>query len=261
MNQKRFTRNGVFMILFLATVLSAGIATAETTAAIGDLVPLSGTAIGEDVVYLFMTGPGVPPAGSRMDSSISPVVTGNPNTFTQVQVYDGHWNYTWNTGKVSGGLAEGQYTIYSATRPVSANDLSGVPYSSIDINLYRPVTTGTVSVRSSPSNAQVTVNGKYSGDTPLNLTSLNPGNYEIEVSLQGYLPGGDNVTIRAGDQKVIDFTLQPSAPAITFTTIPVTTIMPSTVSPASIPTTRAPFPAAAVIFGLCLCTYLIRIRS
>jgi hypothetical protein len=260
MNNKRFPKNSIFLVFFLATMISAGIAVAETrTAAIGDKVPLSGTAIGEDVVYLFMTGPGIPSAGSRMDSSVSPVVTGNPNTFTQVPVYDGQWNYTWNTGRVSGGLAEGQYTIYSATQPVSANDLSGVPYSSININLYRPVTTGSISVRSSPSNAHVTVNGKYSGNTPLNLTSLTPGNYEIEASLQGYLPGRENVTIQAGEQKMIDFNLNPTAPGITVTTIPVTTITSPPISPAPIPTTRAPFPVAPVIFGLCLCVYLCRI--
>jgi hypothetical protein len=261
MNHKGVPRPGIFLVLVLVTILSTGIANAETrTAAIGEKVPLSGTAIGEDIIYLFMTGPGVPSAGSRMDSSVSPVVTGNQNTFTQVPVYDGHWNYTWNTARVSGGLAEGQYTIYSATQPVSVHDLSGVPYSSIDINLNRPVTTGGISVRSSPSNAQVMVNGKYSGNTPLNLTSLTPGNYEIEASIEGYLPGRENVTIEAGDQKMIDFNLQPSAPA-TVPTAPVTTITPAIVSTTPPPATKAPFPVAAVMFGLCLGAYFCRIRG
>jgi hypothetical protein len=259
---KKFKRTRAFLIIFLAALLSVGTVTAETrTAAIGDLVPLSGTAIGYDIVYLFMTGPGVPPSGSRMDSSISPVVTGNPNTFTQVPVNDGEWNYTWNTGRVSGGLAQGEYTIYSATQPVSVQDLSGVPSSSIYIDLYRPITTGSISVLSSPSDAQVTVNGRYSGNTPLNLTSLNPGNYEIEVALEGYLPARENVTVQAGEVKEIDFPLQPVAPSTTVTTIPVPTITSSPATPTSPPPiTRAPFPLMALFMGLCLGFYLYRKR-
>jgi hypothetical protein len=259
MSRKKFRRTRVFLVLFLTILFSAGVVTAEPrTATIGDVVPLSGTAIGYDVVYLFMTGPGVPSAGSRMDSSISPVVTGNPNTFTQVPVNDGEWNYTWNTGRVSGGLAEGQYTIYSATQPVSAQDLPGVPYDSIYINLYRPIITGSISVYSSPSNAQVTVNGRYSGNTPLNLTSLNPGNYEIDASLQGYLPERENITVQAGEKKEVDFTLQPVASPTTITTIPATTAVLPTTSPRPQPTTRAPFPLLAFATGITLGMFLFR---
>ncbi|NTU99689.1 MAG: PEGA domain-containing protein, partial [Methanoregulaceae archaeon] len=173
----------LLLILFTLTMIT-GCAAADTrTAAIGERVSLSGKAVGYNTVYLFMTGPGVPSAGSRMDSSVSPVVTGNPDTFTQVPVNDGYWNYSWNMARVSGGLAEGEYTIYAATGPVSAHDLSGVPYSDLLMTLYRPSTTGSLSVLSSPSSAQVSVNRRYAGDTPLNLTSLSPGDYTIEVSV------------------------------------------------------------------------------
>jgi len=250
MGSLRFGKNCIVIAIFVAAFLLAGIAAAETkTAAIGDRVPLSGKAVGYDVVYLFMTGPGVPSSGSRMDSSVSPVVTGNPNTFTQVPVNDGYWNYTWNTGKVSGGLAEGDYTVYSATQPVSAQDLSGVPYSSIDVVLYRPVTTGSISVTSTPSRAQVMVNGKYSGDTPLNLTSLTPGTYEIEVSLQGYIPARQTIPIQAGDRKEADFILQPAAPATTAATIPSSTT-PQPTESIPPPTTKASLSLPLIVIGL-----------
>jgi hypothetical protein len=249
----------VVVIITLAVILSVGIAAAETrTAAIGERVSLSGKAVGEDTVYLFMTGPGVPSAGSRMDSSVSPVVSGNPDTFTQVPVDDGYWNYSWNTARVSGGLAEGDYTIYAATEPVSARDLSGVPYSDIEIRLYRPPTTGSLTVLSSPSPAQVTVNGKYAGDTPLNLTSLAPGDYEIEVALQGYLPGSETVTIVAGDRKVVDLVLRPVPLETTATTLPVTTQTPALETPSPVPTTRAPFPLLGVVIGLLLGAWFFR---
>jgi PEGA domain len=250
------------LLAILTLMLFFGTANAETrTAAIGERVPLSGKAVGYNTVYVFMTGPGIPSAGSRMDSSVSPVVTWNPDTFTQVPVEDGYWNYSWNTARVSGGLAEGDYTIYAATEPVSAHDLSGVPYSDIRIRLYRKPTTGSLSILSSPSPAQVSVNGKYSGDTPLELTSLSPGDYVVEVTLQGYLPGTETVTIQAGDRKVIGLTLLPVIPETTATTPAVTTQTVATETPWPGPTTRAPFPHLAVVIGLLLGAGFCKVRK
>jgi hypothetical protein len=243
----------LFLFLLIAAVMiSTGAVSAQTrSAAIGDIVPLSGTAIGRDFMYLFMTGPGVPSGGSRMDSSISPVVTGNPNTFTQVQVIDDQWSYQWNTGRVSGGLAAGEYTIYAATQPVSKDALGGVPYSSLDITLYRPVTTGDILVRSSPLGGEVTVNGKYSGNTPLDLTSLPPGPYHIEIALAGYHPANETVNLLAGDQKVFTVTLVPVTPETTVTSLPFTVTPLSTDFPPPSPT-RAGIPVLLALFGLFL---------
>jgi len=253
MKAGRYEWSAIVLLAALTLSLFIGIAAAEAgTAAIGERVSLSGKAIGEDTVYVFMTGPGVPSEGSRMDSSLSPVVSGNPDTFTQVPVYDGYWNYSWNTGRVSGGLAEGDYTVYVATRPVSVSDLAGVPYSDIRIRLFRPPTTGSLSVLSSPSPAQVSVNGKYAGDTPLNLTALAPGDYEIEVALQGYLPMTEKVTIRAGGQKVTEFLLRPVTPETTATNLPVGTQMASSETPLPVPTTVASFPHLAIAIGFLL---------
>ncbi|HOT02853.1 MAG TPA: hypothetical protein PK069_01570 [Methanolinea sp.] len=56
------------------------------TATIGDSIPLNGTVQLADMVYLFVTGPGMPPNGARMENSNAAVVTGKPDTFTQVMV-------------------------------------------------------------------------------------------------------------------------------------------------------------------------------
>ena len=61
-----------------------------------------GTEPGVDMIYLVMTGPGVPQCGSRMDSSVSPVITGDPETFTQVPIEGDRWNYH---GRQDGFLA------------------------------------------------------------------------------------------------------------------------------------------------------------
>jgi len=226
------------LLCILLAAVVAGHATAETReAVIGDDVPLSGTAIGADIMYLFMTGPGVPSHGSRMDSSISPVITGEPDTFTQVDVASDRWNYTWRTGRVSGGLAAGEYTIYAATMPVARNALSGVPYSSIDIILSRPVTTGRIDVRSTPPGAQVSLNGRYAGDTPLDLTDLVPGTYRVFIELRGYLPAEKTVDLAAGDTDRVDVVLQPAS-------IPATP-EPSFI-PAAIPDTTVTDTATAV---------------
>jgi hypothetical protein len=251
----------LLLVIFALTVITGSAAAETRTVAIGERVSLSGKAVGEDTVYLFMTGPGVPSAGSRMDSSVSPVVTGNPNTFTQVPVNDGYWNYSWNTARVSGGLAEGEYTIYAATEPVSARDLSGVPYSDIQITLFRPPTTGSLAFISTPSPAQVSVKGRYAGDTPLNLTSLTPGDYLIEVTREGYLPVNKTVTITAGDGKVVEIVLQPVTPETTATTLPVTTLTTAPETTTPVPTTHVPFPHLAVVVGLLLGAWLCRVRK
>jgi hypothetical protein len=216
------------LCILLAAVVTGHAAAETREAAIGDDVPLSGTAIGADRVYLFMTGPGVPSDGSRMDSSISPVITGEPDTFTQVDVSSDRWNYTWRTGRVSGGLAAGEYTMYAATMPVARNALSGVPYSSIDLILSRPVTTGRIVVRSTPPGAQVLVNDRYTGDTPLDLPDLVPGTYRILIESRGYLPAEKTVDLAAGDSEKIDVVLQPSSMPTTPEPSPVPTAIPET---------------------------------
>jgi hypothetical protein len=248
------------LLCILLAAVVAGHAAAETReAVIGDDVPLSGTAIGADRMYLFMTGPGVPSDGSRMDSSISPVVTGEPDTFTQVDVSSDRWNYTWRTGRVSGGLAAGEYTIYAATMPVARNALSGVPYSSIDIILSRPVTTGRLDVRSTPPGAQVSLNGRYAGDTPLDLPDLVPGTYQVLTELRGYLPAEKTVVLAAGDTERVDIVLQPAdVPAM-----PVPSPVPPAIADTTVTGTATAVPLSPMgpLSGFLIAVMLILRRS
>lgn len=258
MTLMRFPARSLSILCLLLAASVVGLAAAATiTASIGDIVPLSGTATGRDQVYLFMIGPGVPSQGSRMDSSISPVVTGEADTFTIVPVdgYTSHWNYSWNTGRVSGGLAEGHYTVYSATQPASKNDLAGVPYATIAVDLFRPVTTASLMVTSSPARAQVSLNGKYSGDTPLTLSSLAPGTYRIDCSLSGFPTASQTLTLAAGDQQTIHFDLQPTA-TVTATPTSSPSEPPVQTTGATPTPTRAALSIPGAFLGLLICLYL-----
>jgi len=196
-----------------------------------------------------------------MDSSVSPVVTGDPDTFTQVVVDGDLWNYSWQTGRVSGGLAPGLYTVYASTAPVAADALSGIPYSETDVFLSKPVTTGTFHVQSAPSGAQVEVNGKYSGNTPLDLPDLVPGTYLINISLEGYIPENGAYDLSAGETKQISVELEPGLLSATDSPLPQTTIPETTAGTAQSPT-RAPLPslivAASLVIGLGMAIGLIR---
>jgi hypothetical protein len=228
------------LLIFIACI-AVPCAAAPRVATIGDSINLNGSVMLVDTVYLFVTGPGMPPGGARMDNSNAAVVTGDPTTFTQVPVSDDRWEYTWNTGRVSGGLAPGLCTVYVSTQPVSARDLSGVSYADIEILLETEVTTGSINITTEPSGAQVSLDGRFMGFSPLTVPDLSPRTYDVSVALDGYMPQNGPVEVVAGQTALFSKTLQPNATPVT-TTVPVT---PS--QPASPPVTGTPLPAPTEI--------------
>jgi PEGA domain. len=228
-------------LLIFTACIAVPCAAAPRVAMIGDSINLNGSVMLVDTVYLFVTGPGMPPGGARMDNSNAAVVTGDPMTFTQVPVVNDRWEYIWNTGRVSGGLAPGLCTVYVSTEPVSARDLSGVKYADIEIMLEKAVTTGSIDVTTEPSDAQVSLDGKFMGFSPLTIPGLSPGAYDVSVALDGYIPQNGPVDVVAGKTALFSKTLQPNA-------TPVTTTVPATpVTPASPSQTGTPLPAPTEI--------------
>jgi hypothetical protein len=65
-------------------------------------------------------------------------------------------------------------------------------------NTSKPGKTGTLSIRSNPRGATVTVDGAFMGNTPSSL-KLAPGPHSISVSLGGYKDFVTSVTVEAGD--------------------------------------------------------------
>lgn len=71
----------------------------------------------------------------------------------------------------------------------------------------RPIT-GTLTVNSSPQGAQVYVDGRLVGNTPLSI-GINPGRADIEIRLDGYDPFRTSVVIAPGQTTTINASLNP----------------------------------------------------
>ncbi|MEO0093476.1 MAG: clostripain-related cysteine peptidase [candidate division WOR-3 bacterium] len=69
--------------------------------------------------------------------------------------------------------------------------------------------TGTLVVNSTPTGATVWLNGSNTGyTTNVTFPNINPGNYEVKLTLSGYYDWIDTVTVNAGQTTTINATLQ-----------------------------------------------------
>ncbi len=220
----------------------------------GEELPLKGTAPGLDVIYLFLTGPNLPEQGIRLEGGTS-VVTGNPASFTQVEVNtDGTWAYTWRTGDIGRILSPGTYTLYIVQEPLARPDLGDTVYAvqpvifgdSAGVVLETtPATTGSLLVDSSPGMSFVTLDNRTAGITPLQVSGIPPGPHSIVISRNGYADYRAEVTITAGEKSVVSALLQ---------SLPATPTPPGTLPMAGTTTVGAPLPllvplgAAALVF-------------
>jgi hypothetical protein len=235
------------ILIMVGIAVLAGIPPAAAqvvSVAIGDTLPLSGTAPGADTVFLYLTGPNLPPNGVKLDDISVPVITGVPATFVEVPVTgDGTWEYSWNT-RTSGGLLDtGVYTVFIVTSPTGRLDLSGRDsYTTLAVDLTRPTLTagfgGGLTITSEPPGASVLVDGVPEGTTPLELANVSVGEHTVEIAKDGYMPAAVNATVADGENTTVTQTLVPE-------TTPGTTI-PLTASE----TTSIPFPVPALLLAL-----------
>ena len=68
--------------------------------------------------------------------------------------------------------------------------------------------TGSLSVDSRPRGAQVTIDGRVLGVTPLSAPGLSPGVHAVRVELAGHKPVTTTVTVKAGETAKIAVTLE-----------------------------------------------------
>ena len=77
-------------------------------------------------------------------------------------------------------------------------------------------------MRSQPSGALVTIDGRHFGETPVVARGLAPGTYAVRVARPGHVPRTERVTIRAAAPvRTLDVTLAPgleSTPTTSATT-------------------------------------------
>jgi hypothetical protein len=193
---------------------------ADINAAIGDKIALSGTAVGTDWIYLFVTGPGLPQDGVNPGRMQVPAITGQPDTFAMVDASSDHWTFNWNTAKQGFELKEGIYTMYAVKTPVNKADLGSATYGSTTIALTYGgaplVTTGNVLINSSPVQAEVYINNQLFGLTPQSL-DISPGTYTVQLMSGGYIPFSQQVAITAGSTTEINGIMVPLGVPVTTT--------------------------------------------
>jgi TonB family protein len=73
--------------------------------------------------------------------------------------------------------------------------------------------TGSADVLSTPPGAEVVVDGRPAGRTPLHALALRPGSHRLALSLEGHVPWSGTIDVVAGQKGRVDVKLRPSAPA------------------------------------------------
>jgi len=77
-----------------------------------------------------------------------------------------------------------------------------------------------LNLNSNPSGADIFVNNKFQGKTPLKFDDLLPGNYEIKINKNGHNEYIGNIDLGAEDMKSISAELFPLTGGLTINTIP-----------------------------------------
>ncbi len=215
----RITTRGAIALIALVLLFSGGIAAGQMQAYLGTVVTLSGYSYTGDTVYLFLTGPNLPSNGVALDNINRPADNGGA---TQVDVDgNGHWVYQWNTGAL--GLDAGSYTVWVADGPADVSHLYGVDYNTISVILSAPFITagisggsgqssgspqtGSMNLSSTPAGSSVVVNDIYKGMTPLTVSGLEPGTYNVTFSHFRYAKLSTLVTVDAGSVSEVNATL------------------------------------------------------
>ena len=70
---------------------------------------------------------------------------------------------------------------------------------------------GSINIQSTPSNAEVYIDGELKGYTPLIIRELGPSNYHITLKREGYQDWDASVDVSANEQEKISANLYPSA--------------------------------------------------
>ncbi|RXE56198.1 hypothetical protein ABH15_08595 [Methanoculleus taiwanensis] len=94
----------------------------------------------------------------------------------------------------------------------AAGGLPGEPAAGETVDVYvtlNPLaTSGSIYATSTPSGAAIYLNGNYRGVTPLTISSVTPGSYQIEADMSGYQPYPTTVSVSAGQTTNVLFPLQ-----------------------------------------------------
>lgn len=245
--------------LLMALVMYSGHSfAADIDEKIGGRVDLKGTAVSADAVYLFVTGPGLPSNGVRLDTMQVPVVNGDPGSFTVTDVSNDRWAYSWNTARQGFSLKEGIYNVYAAKKPVGKSGVNNAVYGTISVSLTnsgRPYTSsGTVVFNTTPVISEIFIDGQSVGNTP-QTRGLPEGDHEIRFERPGYRMVTEQVSITPGSFESVQRTLIPETTQVVTSFVtqglltPVPTSAPATpTSPAA--TKKAPVAVPVIVISV-----------
>ncbi|WP_292370673.1 hypothetical protein [Methanoregula sp. UBA64] len=182
----------------------------------GEKVILRGKSSTAGTVYLFMTGPttfkngpGIPASGGKLTSPLQAVVSGNPDTFTEVTTKpDKTWEYSWYTDNLN--VDAGTYTVYAESQPKAA-DQPDSGAADVGIALKKPYITANMSSLNVVKGQPVTVTGiaegippevqvwifgdKYAFTTKTPVSSDGDFTFTAGAAMSGNLPEGQNYLI------------------------------------------------------------------
>jgi len=139
------------------------------------------------------------------------------------------------------------YQVYSQTAAITAGKVTTVQANLVPVSPGpTPYTNGQVTVRSSPSGANIYLDNAYRGLTPLTLVDIPQGSHAIILKLNGYQDWQSSVNVVAGSSMDVSGTLA-SSPEPTPTTLPPQATQ-SPISPVSILVAIGICSAAAVLY-------------
>lgn len=114
------------------------------------------------------------------------------------------------SGSWTGPLKAGQYTITckKANHRESSKSITIRPDVTETFDLPAPTPiTGSLYVRSTPSGATVSIDGREYGKTPLSISDVLIGQHTVSISLSNYKTESRSVTVQEGKQETVDVTL------------------------------------------------------
>jgi len=133
------------------------------------------------------------------------------------------------------------YQTFTQTAIVTAGTVNTIQANMVPLTPGpTPNTNGQITVRSSPSGANIYLDNAYRGLTPLTLVDIPQGSHAIILKLNGYQDWQSSVNVLAGSSTDVSGTLSPS-PQPTPTTLP-----PQT--------TRAPIAVVSIISAIGICS-------
>jgi hypothetical protein len=178
--------------------------------------------------------------------SISVVTPAVPGSFDLRSVPDNtsvviNGNYKGSTPLTVSGLDPGKYTItfsrfdyekFSTTATIEAGAIT-------EVTATLQPKTGSLVINTTPSGAQILLDGNNVGTAPVTRTNLAAGNHTINATLDGYIPVEEQVRVIA-DQSVTS-TIELEKPSV----------IPGMTTPVPIPVTIGACSCAILIFAFC----------